>query len=192
MVAHTHTQSRTLCCPSGGSPIITCPQDFSHTARSFLLQAAAEDGGFAGSAGVKESWLQRGSPLGLGNRGEVWGFGVQWLQYDSTCSSSNLVFLCFFFFYSCSFIVCILPVVTWSHASRSRQKLASNMKAHTLSELCRSTDFPLHQQKPSSHWFIFMCLLGCIHNTTTLPLHSFVFFILHLWLVQFLSEQKIF
>lgn len=34
------------------------------------------------------------------------------------------------FFSSCRSVVCILPVVTWSHASRSRQKLASDMKAY--------------------------------------------------------------
>lgn len=185
--------SHTLCCPSGWNPIIICPQDTSLILGHFCSRLQPRTEALLGAL-VSKRVDCREALL------SVWE--TEDKCEDLVCSDFsmirlafslfNLVFLCLFvFFYLCSFIVCILPVVTWSHASRSSQKLASNMKAHTWSELCRSTDFPLHQQKPSSHWFSF-CLLRCIHNTTTLPLHSFEFSILYLWLVQFFSDQKIF
>lgn len=40
----------------------------------------------------------------------------------------------FFLSSSCSFVVCILPVVTWSHTWRSSQRMASDIKDFTWKE----------------------------------------------------------
>lgn len=59
---------------------------------------------------------------------------LAWLQYDFNFAFFCHLILVFCFFFSYSFVVCILPVVTRSLASRSSQKLASDMKAYIWKE----------------------------------------------------------
>lgn len=77
-----------------------------------------------------------------------------------------------FFFSSYSFVVCILPVVTWIHAPGSRQKLASSLtysfgrgkQYFVLAQRTEPSDCVGHHQKPVLDKLI-NCLFSVLYLT---------------------------